>query len=1047
MTPGDPTADRAELEELLETIGSERRPDAIAQRIADCERALTLFPAHPNDVDRLRRACAELELGQCLRLSAKGDSSTDAVRRAIAAFRGALELVEPAFGRAVWLQAMRELGETCLDDANSQPSLEDALTVFDRLARTASPQDESDVWAAAQVNLGLCYFRRRGGDRAENLWRATVSYQLALNVFDPQNFRTKRAQTLTNLGSALRVSIRGRPSENMELAIRAYHDALTLWSRETEPVSWAETASNLGNAYSERIRGERAENLDQAIVAFRHALDVFNGEGRALAWAATMTNLGATYLARLNGDPAENVELAIDAEDRALQLIDAERAPEAHARAIFHRSDALARRCLGDRAQNIEDAIGGYRLVLGVFTRETSPITWATTMLRLAAAYGERAAGDGAGNVERGVDAAEKALEVFAHDALPLDWARGTVTLARLLLQRAGAADGAGYERAIAGYRGALDAFVAAGVPSEILRAARELADALAEREKWQDSLVPYRLALNAAEELYQSSLSRRGKETELEASRGLQYRAAYAFARSGDPRFATVVLERNRARWINDALDRDRVDLERLEATNASSYAAYRAAAAHVRALEAAESSRTFGEERLPVSVDRSWYGEMTEARSALEAATAAIAATTGFETTFHFPTFDDVAAAVRAGSPLVYLTATPRGGLALVLDGAADRVEVEIVPLEQLTTTLLEELTHGSAGDPSGGWLGALSRASSAQAELFDAIEAVTRRLWEPLMQPLVERLRASGAARAYVIPCGSLSMFPLHAAWVPSGASRTYACDQFAISYAASARALTQAQRVAASSRGERALVVADPRPVNAPPLVNAEAEADAVASTFDAARRLGGKGATRAAVVDALPAVEVAHFACHGFSDATAPLQSGIVLANDERLTVADLFALDMSRARLVTLSACETGTIGTKLPDEVMSLAEAFARAGFAGIAASLWPVADRATAMLFARFYERLRPEPQAVALEPLDALRDAQMWLRTTTNAEKRAYFAAFLPEFTQDPSRVGRISGESAGEFFRALALEDPDERAHAHPFYWAGFAYVGA
>lgn len=814
-------------------------------------------------------------------------------------------------------------------------------------------------------------------------------------------------------------------------------------------MSWAETASNLGNVYSERIRGERAENLDQAIVAFRHALDAFSEKRQALAWAATMTNLGATYLARLNGDPAENIELAIDAEDRALQQIDADRAPEAHARATFHRSDALVRRFGGDRAQNIEDALDGYRLVLSVFTRETSPITWATTTLRLAAAYGERAAGDRAENVERGVDAAEKALEVFTQDAFPLDWARGTAILARLLLQSAGAVDGEGYEQAIAGYRGAVDAFVSAGLPSEILRAARELADALAEREHWQESLVPYRLALDAAEELYQSSLSRRGKETELEASRGLQYRAAYAFARSGDARFATVVLERNRARWINDALDRDRVDLERLEATNAASYAAYRSAAAHVRALEAVESLRTFGDERLPLSVDRSWYGEMSEAKSALEAATAAIAATAGFEMTFRFPSFDDVAAAVRAGSPLVYLTATPRGGFALVLDGAADALKVEIVPLEQLTTALLDELTHGSAasGDPAGGWLGALSRASSARAELFDAIDGVTRQLWEPLMQPLVERLSASGAARAHVIPCGSLSMFPLHAAWVTAAGSRAYACDKLAISYAASARALAQAQRVAASSRAERALVVADPRPVNAPPLVSAETEADAVASTFDAARRLDGEGATRAAVIDALPAVEVAHFACHGFSDATAPLQSGIVLANDERLTVADLFALDLSRARLVTLSACETGTIGTKLPDEVMSLAEGFARAGFAGIAASLWPVADRATAMLFARFYERLRPEAQSVALEPLDALRDAQMWLRDTTNAEKRAYFAAFLPEFTQDPSRVGRMSRESAGEFFRALALESPDERAHAHPFYWAGFACVGA
>ncbi|MBD5636193.1 MAG: CHAT domain-containing protein, partial [Candidatus Eremiobacteraeota bacterium] len=99
-----------------------------------------------------------------------------------------------------------------------------------------------------------------------------------------------------------------------------------------------------------------------------------------------------------------------------------------------------------------------------------------------------------------------------------------------------------------------------------------------------------------------------------------------------------------------------------------------------------------------------------------------------------------------------------------------------------------------------------------------------------------------------------------------------------------------------------------------------------------------------------------------------------------------------------------------------------------------------------ATAMLMARFYERLRPDAERGTIEPPAALAEAQRWLRDTTNAEKTAYFASFLPEISQEPSRIGRMSEDGAGEYYRALAFESPDERAHAHPFYWAAFSYVG-
>ena len=91
-----------------------------------------------------------------------------------------------------------------------------------------------------------------------------------------------------------------------------------------------------------------------------------------------------------------------------------------------------------------------------------------------------------------------------------------------------------------------------------------------------------------------------------------------------------------------------------------------------------------------------------------------------------------------------------------------------------------------------------------------------------------------------------------------------------------------------------------------------------------------------------------------------------------MAHDEMLTVADLLDKRLPGARLATLSACETGVVGTNLPDEVVALPTAFTQAGFAGVVASLWSVADVSTAMLMERFYRLWREEGRT----PAQALR-----------------------------------------------------------------------
>jgi CHAT domain-containing protein len=87
--------------------------------------------------------------------------------------------------------------------------------------------------------------------------------------------------------------------------------------------------------------------------------------------------------------------------------------------------------------------------------------------------------------------------------------------------------------------------------------------------------------------------------------------------------------------------------------------------------------------------------------------------------------------------------------------------------------------------------------------------------------------------------------------------------------------------------------------------------------------------------------------------------------------------------------------------------------------------------------MLMARFYELWRSEGK----EPLQAIHEAQRWVRDSTNGEKRDYFKAFLPGLS-----ATRMSTETADTLFQTVVLSNPSAREFAHPYYWAAFSYVG-
>jgi len=117
---------------------------------------------------------------------------------------------------------------------------------------------------------------------------------------------------------------------------------------------------------------------------------------------------------------------------------------------------------------------------------------------------------------------------------------------------------------------------------------------------------------------------------------------------------------------------------------------------------------------------------------------------------------------------------------------------------------------------------------------------------------------------------------------------------------------------------------------------------------------------------------------------------------------------------------------------------VVALPSAFTQAGFAGVVASLWSVADASTAMLMERFYRLWRED----GLAPAQALRQAQQWMRDSTNREKAAYFRRDMPWLS-----AARIPASVAAGFFNRVMSRRLDARDYAHPFWWAAFYLTGA
>ena len=135
----------------------------------------------------------------------------------------------------------------------------------------------------------------------------------------------------------------------------------------------------------------------------------------------------------------------------------------------------------------------------------------------------------------------------------------------------------------------------------------------------------------------------------------------------------------------------------------------------------------------------------------------------------------------------------------------------------------------------------------------------------------------------------------------------------------------------------------------------------------------------------------------HIATHGYADPEYPEFSGLLLAGEganqyDTLTAQEVYMWSL-RARLVTLSACQTAMGKTVEGEGVMGLTRAFIYAGAQDVLCTLWPVADESTKALMVVFYGNLK---QGQPIE--DALRNAQAALAAASATRHPFFWAGFV-------------------------------------------------
>jgi CHAT domain-containing protein len=281
---------------------------------------------------------------------------------------------------------------------------------------------------------------------------------------------------------------------------------------------------------------------------------------------------------------------------------------------------------------------------------------------------------------------------------------------------------------------------------------------------------------------------------------------------------------------------------------------------------------------------------------------------------------------------------------------------------------------------------------RASVLSKDSPDALARAGRELYDLLIPPGLD-----GAKQLCVVPDKSLHRLPFASLVSPAG---KYLLEEFALSYAPSASVLVLASE-SARRKGregvETLLGVGNPdfdreENPNLSGLQSAADEAKAIAGYYPVSLELLGADATKDAFLRDFTGASVIHFAGHFIANRRSPANSKLLFAGGD-LRSSELGAYKLPRAKLVVLSACETGVERYDRSEGAIGVARTFLALGAPVVVASQWKVDSEPTKELMVAFHRNRRER----GLTSAESLRRAQLELSGRPETRGPFYWAAF--------------------------------------------------
>lgn len=388
--------------------------------------------------------------------------------------------------------------------------------------------------------------------------------------------------------------------------------------------------------------------------------------------------------------------------------------------------------------------------------------------------------------------------------------------------------------------------------------------------------------------------------------------------------------------------------------------------------------------------------------------------------------------------------LIGIPKDALVVYISLSADGLALYGIDHTGILTAIWQEIAASSTRQMVSRYIGLLARYKDEAPE--DVLNVFTWSMSEVFVKPLEDVIRAK--SQVIFVPSGDLARFPLAVLLYyenPLGL-------QMPVSQVPSLSALGHLSRRSVAGNAVVSAIarpgsVREERAGGPSALPMAGIEALLIGQTF-------GITPLRASEVsidgfrEEMKRCSIMHLSTHGHFDASAPLFSHISLR--ENLRVIDLLTV-RTKAALVVLSACLSGTGTINSGDDVLGFSHAMLAAGAHTFLGALWNANDLVTLLQMMFFYMGIVCAEEPTTLARL--WQRASLMLYVAQPHQIEAMLKAYLKRL--DDMEESGLQPDAFVKNGRRKLQKAVDEWVSKsglpalnlkHPYFWANFVMVG-